>query len=82
MSDERAERAAVDTTVVVSAFIGQGLPTHVIRRWQAGQFVLVVTSAIVAEYADVLTLDGDPALGSLRIVTPRQFVEGQEGAVI
>lgn len=150
MSDERAERVAVDTTVVVSAFIGQGIPTQVIQQWQADRFVLVVSAAIVAEYADVLSrtrirvrygvdpedaaafledirsradlvtslaeselplhardpkddlflacalaggcqylvtgdhdlldLNGHPALGLLRIVTPRQYVETGDGA--
>lgn len=145
MSVPTAERVTVDTTVLVSAFIGSGLPARVVRDWQARLFVLVVSAPIIAEYADVLrrpairlrydldaedvadfledirvravlvvpppetllplhsrdpkddlflacalagacdhlvtgdldllTLDRHPALGSLRIVTPRTFVE-------
>jgi uncharacterized protein len=151
MRSGQAERATVDTTVVVSAFIGQGFPARVIRRWQAGLFVLVVTSDVLAEYADVLSrprlrdrfgvqldeiaafledirgradlvtpfamadlplhvrdpkddlllacalggdcqylvtgdsdvlaLNGHPALGALRVVTPRRFVEKDEAPV-
>lgn len=150
MPNDQGERAAIDTTVVVSAFIGQGIPTQVIKQWQARLFILVVSSAVLAEYADVLgrsrlrfrygldpqdatafledirvraelatplpeselplhsrdrkddlflacalagecgflitgdrdllDLNGHPALGPLRIVTPRQFVEKDSSA--
>lgn len=145
MSGETPERVTVDTTVVVSAFIRRGFPAQVIEQWRAGLFVLVVSAAVLAEFADVLhrpdlrdrysldledvadfledirgnaelvtplqesglplhardpkddlmlacalaggchflvsgdrdllALDGHPALGPLRIVSPRQFVE-------
>lgn len=148
MREETPERATVDTTVVVSAFIRRGIPSQVIQRWQASLVVLVVSAAIIAEYAavlsrremrtrygidredvaaflddirsradlvtppdelplrsrdpkddiflacalaggcrylitgdsDLLVLAGHPALGSLRILTPRQFIEMGDAA--
>jgi putative PIN family toxin of toxin-antitoxin system len=46
-------RATVDTNVFVSGLIGRGLPTQLLRAWQARTFRLVTDAALRAEVAAV-----------------------------
>lgn len=47
--------AALDTNVLVSAFCFPGsLPADLVRRCQAGEFVLLTSPSILAEMSDVL----------------------------
>lgn len=46
-------RAVIDTNVVVSAYLGGALE-EVLRAFQAGKFTLIVSSAILREYLQVL----------------------------
>jgi putative PIN family toxin of toxin-antitoxin system len=59
-------RAVLDTNVFLSAFLSRNptSPTkEVIQRWQAGEFVLLVSDKLVEELAEKLLARGiDPAL--------------------
>jgi putative PIN family toxin of toxin-antitoxin system len=46
-------RVVLDTNVLVSGLLG-GTATDVIRRWRAGDFQMVLSTEIMAEYEDVL----------------------------
>jgi putative PIN family toxin of toxin-antitoxin system len=48
-----APRVVLDTNVLVSGLLG-GSATHIIRRWRQGDFVLVVSPQVFAEYESVL----------------------------
>ena len=47
-------RVVLDTNVLVSGLLG-GTATDVIRRWRAGDFQMVLSPEIMAEYEDVLS---------------------------
>lgn len=49
-------RAVIDTSVLVSAFIGQpdAAPAQVVRAWRDRRFTLVVSPQLLAEVAEVL----------------------------
>ena len=46
-------RVVLDTNVLVSGLLG-GTATDVIRRWRAGEFDLILSAEILAEYEAVL----------------------------
>ena len=46
-------RVVLDTNVLVSGLLG-GTATDVIRRWRAGDFQMVLSTAIMTEYESVL----------------------------
>jgi putative PIN family toxin of toxin-antitoxin system len=46
-------RVVLDTNVLVSGLLG-GTATEIIRRWRAGEFILVLSPEIMAEYEAVL----------------------------
>jgi putative PIN family toxin of toxin-antitoxin system len=49
-------RAVVDTNVFLASLINQsGAPAKIRHRWLEGQFILVTSPAIEAEYKDVLS---------------------------
>jgi uncharacterized protein len=48
-------RAVLDTNVLVSAAIsGRGVPAEIVRRWEGGEFELVVSAEILFELSEVL----------------------------
>ncbi len=46
-------RAVVDTNVTVSGIFFGGVPGHILSAWAAGQFDLVLSPGILAEYQRV-----------------------------
>ena len=55
MPNSDAHRVVVDTNLLVSGLImPHGLPRHLIDGWRAGAFQLLITDAILDEYATVL----------------------------
>ena len=46
-------RVVLDTNVLVSGLLG-GTATDVIRRWRAGDFQMILSPEIMAEYENVL----------------------------
>ena len=48
-------RAVLDPNVLVSAAIsGRGVPAEILRRWEDGEFELVVSAEILFELSEVL----------------------------
>ena len=48
-------RAVLDPNVLVSAAISErGVPAEIIRRWESGEFELVVSAEILFELSEVL----------------------------
>lgn len=46
-------RAVLDTNVVMSAIFFGGLPFDVLSAWHNGEFELVVSDAVMAEYREI-----------------------------
>lgn len=46
-------RAVLDTNVVMSAIFFGGVPFKVLNAWQNGEFELVVSEAVMAEYREI-----------------------------
>jgi putative PIN family toxin of toxin-antitoxin system len=48
-------RVVLDTNVIVSAYLPEpGVPAKIVAAWRAGAFDLLVSAALLAEYAGVL----------------------------
>lgn len=49
-------RAVIDTSVLVSAFIGhpEAAPSRIVSAWRDGRFTMVASPELLAELADVL----------------------------
>ena len=48
-------RAVLDPNILVSAAIsGRGVPAEIVRRWEGGEFELVVSAEILFELLEVL----------------------------
>lgn len=48
-------RVVLDTTIIVSSFlVALGVPARILGAWRAGQFDLIVSPALLAEYEEVL----------------------------
>ena len=46
-------RAVLDTNVVMSAIFFGGVPFEVLNAWHNGEFELVVSDAVMAEYREI-----------------------------
>ena len=46
-------RAVLDTNVVMSAIFFGGVPFDVLNAWHNGEFELVVSDAVMAEYREI-----------------------------
>jgi len=46
-------RAVLDTNVVMSAIFFGGVPFDVVNAWHNGEFELVVSNAVMAEYREI-----------------------------
>lgn len=48
-------RVVLDTNIIVSSFlVALGAPARIVAAWRAARFQLVVSTALLAEYAEVL----------------------------
>jgi putative PIN family toxin of toxin-antitoxin system len=53
---ERPWRVVLDTNLLVSGFVSRiGAPYALMQRWYAGDFTIIVTAELRAEYEDVLS---------------------------
>lgn len=58
-------RVVLDTNIFLSGLIsGAGAPARILDRWRAGDFTVVFTKELAAEYREVLLRPAFAALGS------------------
>jgi uncharacterized protein len=48
-------RVVLDTNVFVSAFLTEGIGSEIIKKWQKGDFILLISKEILQEIVRVLT---------------------------
>ncbi len=61
-------RLVLDTNVLVSSFLSSGPPRHVVTRVRDGLDLLCFSPPILAEYIEVLSCGGVPAVQILALI--------------
>ena len=58
-------KVIVDTNAFVSGIIWSGKPAQIVSKWRSGEFELILSEELLAEYVEVIErLSKEPQLGS------------------